>query len=330
MSLEIASKLALSNDARNTHLRTIRIEGGNVTSTNVRTTYRCWDTGLDDNLDCLVDAATFMSAQKSGSDPQYKCNKDSLIIKNGRMSCSIALNDITQFPAEWHPDVKATCAPGNFLEALGKLKFFMGQPQAQPAYVLNGYLYCSNGYFLVRTKLDTEFPVTERPISITKQAADLLLLQKQTPTEIRVCENSLVVQFPSSWLETSFYADLIDDYETFFDNVESLQYQEFTDVSQELKTLVKAAKKDHIVTFNNNTVQLVQDKQALWTVTTSFETPIVARMKAGVLGVLLQYADRYNFSNPSVPVFRGDGIDGVWSLMDVAPVAEEESELVEV
>ena len=330
MSLELCAKVANSNSKASTDYQVIKLKGNVAMATNLRNTIRYQGTPFPSDIDCVVDSETFMKTYKVFKAPIVKREEQSLKLTEGKTKAEISLRE-SFFPFEVDKEIRegtTSVEPKNFIAAVDAISSFLAlsTPKTTPeAYIIGKFIYVTDGKFLVRTPIETEFPEqTERPLTLSKEFVDILLAVKKPAVEILVSQDSFVVIFEDLWIETSRYAgDMPADFESYFAyNTDKILEALPEDVLGTLKSICDLGDKDDTISFSKMGISLMKQGKVSFNI--AYEMPSLFMMNCDALKTILNVGAEFNFEDIKRVLFKGKNVEGSWAKYSAFVAAPQE------
>lgn len=330
MSLEICAKVACGNSKSSQSYKVVKLKGNVAMATNLINTVKFTGTPFPANLDCVVDAKTFIDSYKIFKAPTVTKTESSLKLVEGKTKAEIALSNSDYFPTEIvEKDYNAagyiSVEPKNFISAVDHISKFLAitsSKQTPEAYIIGQHIYVTNGLFLVRTPIETEFPEQKsKPLTITKDFVDILQAVKKPAIEIKISEDSFLVVFEDFIVETARYAgEMPADFPSYFDSNSTAQLAALPeDVVGTVLDICALGDADDVISFSKQGISLMKAGKVSFSI--AYEMPAMFMMHCVNLKTILTAANEFNFSDPKRVIFKGKDLEGTWAKYSAAQLA---------
>ena len=320
MSLALCAKVAQTNTKASATHQGIRLKGKLAMATNMRNTICFNGTSFPENVDCVIDAPTFMNSYKVFKAPKVEQVDKTIVLSEGKTKAEIALSeDFFPFATDKNirPEGTVSVEPKDFLAAVDRISGFLklATNKISPeAYIINGFIYVTDGMFLVRTPLETQFPPqTDRPLTISREFVEIIESVKKVPVEILISQDSFSIVFEDLWVETTRYAgDMPADFESYFAHNASKPTEAMPeDVLETLKGVCEIGDKDDTLSFTKMGISLM--KQGKVTFNIAHAMPSMFLMNCHALKTCLNSGSEFNFEDPKRVIFKGKDVEGSWT-----------------
>jgi hypothetical protein len=331
MSLEICAKVACGNSKSTQSYKVLKLKGNVAMATNLINTVKFTGTPFPADLDCVVDAKTFIDSYKIFKAPTVTKTDSSLKLVEGKTKAEIALSNTDYFPTELvEKDTSnekfVSVEPKNFISAVDHISKFLAistSKQVPEAYIIGNHIYVTNGLFLVRTPIDTEFPEQQtKPLTIAKDFVEILQAVKKPALEIKISEDSFIVVFEDFVVETARYAgDMPADFPSYFaaGPEQSALAPLPEDVVGTLLDVCALGDSDDVISFTRQGISLMKQGKVSFSI--AYEMPSMFMMHCINLRTILTAASEFNFSDPKRVIFKGKDLEGTWAKYSAAQAA---------
>jgi len=288
-----------------------KVQGGEVRTTNGRLT-ACYP--WDGDMEFLVAGAEFEKVLSRMDDPVIKVNGDSIVVRSGRFSGTIATMPL----ADWnYPDVvdaEWVSIPSGLIDILKSLRVFIPDKPQQLwmgcVALEDGNCYSTNGYAIAGSACD----VGKVQALLPAEAIDFVMRRLEGLEEWACNENYVAFRWQSgAWLRTQ---KVIGKFTEKGANMVRKAYQieptqEITQEFREAFADVAALAEDSVKVYSDRIEARFKQSKIVAPMESSIEKDSCLVWSAQILAPVISQATHWTPTKPpELTPFRGDNVAG--------------------